>query len=68
MPDRQRTIAGIPFDPRKPTAARFKWTYWSAENPRFFPPKVTGIGWAINFYWLVHPLRWRKLRRARGTG
>jgi hypothetical protein len=60
---RNGTVAGIPYDTRRPTVERVKFTYWSAENPRFFPPKVDGLGWGINFYWLVHPLRWLKVRR-----
>jgi hypothetical protein len=64
MKSRHGTIDGIPYDTRKPTMARVKWTYWSAENPKFFPPKVTGLGWGINFYWVIHPLRWRKVRKS----
>jgi hypothetical protein len=60
---RNGSVAGIPYDTRRPTAARVKFTYWSAENPRFFPPKVDGLGWGINFFWVVHPLRWLKARR-----
>jgi hypothetical protein len=60
---RNGSLAGIPFDTRRPTVARVKFTYWSAENPRFFPPKVDGLGWGINFFWVVHPLRWLKMRR-----
>jgi hypothetical protein len=56
-------LLGIPFEPRRPTAARFTYTYWSAQNPKLFPPKVTGIGWGINFYWVIHPLRWLKVRK-----
>jgi hypothetical protein len=57
------TIAGVPYDTRPPTMNRFKWTYWSAENPRLFPPKVTGLGWGINFYWLLHLAGWFRLRK-----
>ena len=57
-------VAGIPYDSRRPTMARFKNTYSSADNPEFFPPKVDGIGWGINFYWVVHPLRWLTARKA----
>jgi hypothetical protein len=64
MRKRPGTIAGIPYDPRRPTKARFVSTYWSAENPKFFPPKMVGIGWGINFYWVIHPLRWLKARKA----
>jgi hypothetical protein len=60
---RNGSLAGIPYDTRRPTAARVKFTYWSADNPRFFPPKVDGLGWGINFFWLVHPFRWLKVRR-----
>ena len=67
MKNRQGTIAGIPYDTRPPTMSRFKWTYWSAENPRFFPPKVTGLGWGVNFYWLFHLARWARVRKGRGT-
>jgi hypothetical protein len=61
---RNGSLAGIPYDTRRPTLARLKFTYWSAENPKFFPPKVDGLGWGINFFWVIHPLRWF---RARGT-
>jgi hypothetical protein len=61
---RHGTVAGIPYDTRPPTVERFKSTYWSAQNPKLFPPKMDGFGWAINFYWLIHPLRWLKARKA----
>jgi hypothetical protein len=61
---RNGSLAGIPYDTRRPTMARVKNTYWSAENPKFFPPKVDGLGWGLNFYWLIHPLRWLKARHA----
>ena len=65
---RHGKLAGVPYDTRRPTMARFKHTYWSAENPKLFPPKVDGLGWAINFYWVVHPLRWMRSRKARDGG
>jgi hypothetical protein len=61
---RHGTIVGVPFDTRPPTLTRIRHTYWSAENPSLFPPKVNGLGWGLNFYWLVHPLRWLKARKA----
>lgn len=60
---RQGKLANIPYDTRRPTFARFKSTYWSSENMRFFPPKMVGLGWAINFYWVVHPFRWMSARK-----
>ena len=32
---------------------------------RFFTPKAYGVGWDINFFWLVHPVRYMRGRRAR---
>ena len=60
---RQGKLAGIPYDTRRPTMARIRNTYWSAQNPKLFPPKVDGLGWGINFYWVIHPLRWLKVRK-----
>jgi len=65
---RHGTIGGIPYDTRRPTVARFKNTYWSADNPKFFPPKMNGFGWAINLYWVFRPLRWLKARRSARAG
>jgi hypothetical protein len=61
--ERQGKVANIPYDTRPPTVARFKSTYWSSENTRFFPPKVMGLGWGVNFYWVIHPFRWMKARK-----
>ena len=61
---RNGSLAGIPYDTRHPTMARLKFTYWSAQNPKLFPPKVSGLGWGVNFFWVVHPLRWWKERHA----
>jgi hypothetical protein len=64
MKKREGKLLGIPFDAQRPTAARFVNTYWSAQNPKLFPPKMVGIGWGLNFYWVIHPLRWLKVRKA----
>ncbi len=63
----QGNIGRIPYDTRPPTVGRFKWTYWCAQNPRLFPPKVTGLGWGINFWWVIHPRSWVRMHRAAGT-
>jgi hypothetical protein len=60
---RNGSLAGVPYDTRRPTMERVKFTYWSAENLQLFPRKVTGLGWGINFYWVIHPLRWQKARK-----
>jgi uncharacterized membrane protein len=43
------TILGIPFDWRRPTAARAKSRLWNPDEPRLFVPRVFGLGWDINF-------------------
>jgi uncharacterized membrane protein len=37
---------------------------WNKSDPRLFPPKMIGIGWAINFYWLFHLAGYFAGRRA----
>jgi hypothetical protein len=42
------TVAGfVPYDFRKPTADRFRETYWNPQGP-FVSSKVFGVGWAPN--------------------
>ena len=38
----------IPYDFRKPTADKFRETYWNPEGP-LMGGKAWGIGWAPNF-------------------
>ena len=47
----------IPYDFRIPTIARFKASFWNADDTRIFTPEVWGIGWAINFYSLLEKMR-----------
>lgn len=42
-------IAGIPYDLHPPTPARLKAAYWNRDDPRLFPPRPAGVGWAVNF-------------------
>ena len=51
----------MPYDLRKPTAARARSRWWNPTAP-LFTPKTFGWGYGINFYVLVHP---RKASRAR---
>jgi hypothetical protein len=37
----------VPYDFRKPTAARIRRTYWNPEGP-ILSGKVWGVGWAPN--------------------
>jgi hypothetical protein len=43
------TVLGIPYDWRRPTAARAKSRLWNPNEPRLFVPRVFGMGWDINF-------------------
>lgn len=45
----QGTVGGfVPYDFRKPTADRFKNTYWNPDGP-VVSAKAWGVGWAPNF-------------------
>jgi hypothetical protein len=48
----------MPYDFRKPTVSRTESRYWNAQDSRLLTPKVYGIGWTINVYWLCHPLKY----------
>jgi hypothetical protein len=43
------TLAGIPYDWRRPTVARVRSRLWNPAEPRLFVPRVFGMGWDINF-------------------
>ena len=43
------SFLGVPYDWRKPTAARVKSRWWNRDDPRLFTPKSYGWGWAVNF-------------------
>ena len=43
------TILGMPYDWRRPTAARVKSRLWNPADSRLFVPRVFGIGWDLNF-------------------
>src|ERR1700690_3373101 len=60
----QGYLAKVPYDLRRPTAAKAKSRLWNPDDPRFFTPKGFGAGWDINFYWLIHPLRYLRGRRS----
>jgi hypothetical protein len=64
---RHGKVAGIPYDTRPPTRERAKSTYWNSESTRLFPPKVFGLGWTINFYWIAHPFSRGKARRVESS-
>jgi hypothetical protein len=63
-PEPQGHVGPVPYDSRRPTLGRFKSRVWNKSDPRLFPPKMIGIGWAINFYWLFHLAGYFAGRRA----
>jgi uncharacterized membrane protein len=42
------TFLRIPYDWRRPTAARLKQRWWNRNEPRLFTPKTFGWGYDIN--------------------
>jgi hypothetical protein len=54
--------AGMPYDWRKPTAARLRSRAWNPDDPRLFTPKTFGWGYDINTYWLIQPARYLRGR------
>lgn len=53
--DEQGKVAGVPYDWRRPTAARIKSRWWNPDDRRFFTPKSFGWGYDINLYRVTHP-------------
>ena len=62
-PDPQGKFAGMPYDLRRPTAAKMRARWWNRDDPRLLTPKVFGWGYDINLYWLTHPSDSLKTRR-----
>lgn len=52
----------MPYDWRKPTAARLRSRAWNPDDPRLFTPKTFGWGYDINTYWLIQPARYLRGR------
>ena len=47
----------MPYDWRKPTAARLRSRWWNPDDRRIFTPKTFGWGFDFNLYWFAHPVR-----------
>ena len=54
---------GLPYDWRRPTWRRTLQRLWNRRDTRLLTPKSYGWGYDLNFYWLAHPLQWRRARR-----
>lgn len=57
-PEPQGRFGGLPYDWRKPSAARVKARLWNPGDKRLFTPKSFGWGFTVNLYWLRHPVRY----------
>ncbi|MFF2085553.1 DUF5808 domain-containing protein [Nocardia sp. NPDC058176] len=57
VPAPQGTLAGMPYDWRRPTWSRVKARAWNPDDPRLFTPKAFGWGYDLNLYRLLH---WRR--------
>ena len=63
-PEPQGRLAGLPYDWRRPTAARIRSRAWKSRRSAGLHPQVFGWGLGVNFYWLVHPVRLARARRS----
>ncbi|MGK3206367.1 DUF5808 domain-containing protein [Amycolatopsis sp. MEPSY49] len=59
----QGRAAGLPYDWRRPTAARIRARIWNPGDRRLWTPKTFGWGYDLNFYWVAHPRRYLRARR-----
>jgi hypothetical protein len=48
MAEKTGTFLGVPYDWRRPTAARVKERWWNPSDPRLFTPRAFGWGYDLN--------------------
>ena len=58
-PEKTGTWLGVPFDWRRPTAARVRQRWWNPDDRRLFTPKAFGWGYDINLHEAARRLRLR---------
>jgi hypothetical protein len=51
---------GVPYDWRRPTAARFKSRWWNDGDERIFTPRWYGWGYDVNVAQVLRRLRVRR--------
>jgi hypothetical protein len=51
---------GMPYDWRRPTAARLKLRWWNPKDRRVFTPKWFGWGFDVNLYEVARRLGLRR--------
>jgi Family of unknown function (DUF5808) len=64
VPEAQGHVGVFPYDWRRPTLARFRARWWNRSDPRVFTPRAFGVGWDVNWYWVVHPGEAARSRRS----
>lgn len=58
------SVAGVvPYDFRRPTAARARERLWAPDSPYIFTARVFGAGWTLNLGRVVELARRRLSRR-----
>jgi hypothetical protein len=60
-PTKTGTFLRVPYDWRRPTAARVKSRWWNPNDPRVFTPKSFGWGYDVNMARLVSRQRNRNV-------
>jgi Family of unknown function (DUF5808) len=58
--NRTGKFLGVPYDWRRPTAARVKSRWWNVNDRRIFTPKSWGWGFDINFAEIARRLHLRR--------
>ena len=56
-PPQERTwhgrVFGIPYDFRRPTLDKLRYTFWDPDNDALFTPHAFGVGYSVNVARLV---------------
>jgi hypothetical protein len=58
VPPEQGRFLKMPYDLREPTDEKVAARMWNPDDRRLFTPKAFGWGYDLNFYWLIHPIRY----------
>jgi hypothetical protein len=59
--DRRRgRFLGLPYDVRRPSAARFKARAWNTESRKVWAPKAFGWGYSLNMAEIARRLHLRR--------
>jgi hypothetical protein len=62
-----RVLGFVPYDFRLPTLDRIRESLWNQDERRIFTPRVFGVGWTLNLFWLVTQIRRRTRERVQNA-